>query len=902
MRHVRSLLARIAGVFTKDRADDDLRDELQAHLEMETAENIRRGMAPDAARRKAMLAAGGLTQAAEAVREQRGLPWLESVLADVRYAFRSLRNSRAFTAVVVLTLALGVGANTAIFSVVRAVLLKSLPHRDGDRLVYLHHSVDGPGGDNILFSVPEVRDLREGSKTLGGLAEYSPWQVTLQEKSAAVKLDVGLVTGNFFDVMGLSPVLGRLTRPSDDGPGVPGVMVLTYDFWIRHFGGDSSVIGRTLKLDLGTASTVTVIGVLQPAPTFPDRMDAMCNMVVSPHHLSAQMVQGRTHRMTEIVARLAPNSSVEQARTEVGGVYARMQREYKDAYDPGSHYRVAVISFKDAIGQRARLTLWMLMAAAAFVLIISAANVVNLTLMRGVRREPELVVRAALGAGVARLRRLLLVENLMLTLVGAVLGVVLAIGGVRLLVSFAERYSPRANEIRLDRTTLAFALGVSVAMAFLLSFVAALPKDGRFASWLSAGARRISGTTRKQRLQRGLVIVQIAVSVVLLAGAGLLTRTMIELSDVSTGLRTDEVLTMPVQLVNFGDGDFKRIMANDAAAKNDYDRMVREVRALPGVVAAGLGSTPPLRGSGIGLEVKAEGRALAVGEAMPRADVRTANPDYFRAAGVPLLKGRMFESTDRFGTGMVVIINQTLAEKLFRGDDPIGKRVAWTGDVLRFTPFSPDWRTVVGVVGSTRDGGLDAEPPPAMFMPFAQEVALGGVVIMRADSNAAALATAATRIARAIAPTVPIENVLTVAQIKDQSVAPRRLNAELISLFGSLALIIATVGIAGVLAFSVSARTNEIGIRMSLGADRGRVQRMILGEGGMLLAVGLGLGVAGAYFASGVLRGLLFGVAPHDPITFGGVALLMAVIGLLACWIPALRASRVDPAIAMRAT
>jgi predicted permease len=444
---------------------------------------------------------------------------------------------------------------------------------------------------------------------------------------------------------------------------------------------------------------------------------------------------------------------------------------------------------------------------------------------------------------------------------------------------------------------------VSVAVAFLLSFVAALPREGRFGSWMAAGARRISGTVRRQRLQRGLVVAQIAVSVVLLAGAGLLTRTMIELSDVHTGLRTEEVLTMPVQLVSFADGNFERVMANDGAVKNDYDRMMREVRSLPGVVGVGLGSTPPLRGSDFtGLEVKAEGKTFAVGAATPRADVRTADPEYFRAAGIPLLKGRAFESTDRIGTARVVIINQVLAEKLFHGEDPIGRRVAWTGDLVRLSPFSVDWRTVVGVVGDTKDAGLDAEVPPVMFMPFAQEIALGGVLVIRADSNAAALVSAATRIAHRIAPTVPIENVLTVGQIKDQSVAPRRLNAELISLFGSLAVLIAAVGIAGVLAFSVSARTNEIGIRMSLGADRGRVQRMILGEGGTLLVLGLALGVGGAYVGAGVMRGLLFGVAPHDPTTFVGVAATMALIGIVACWIPALRAARIDPAIAMRST
>ena len=694
--------------------------------------------------------------------------------------------------------------------------------------------------------------------------------------------------------MGLSPVLGRLTLPSDDGPGVPPVVVLTHEFWMKRFAGDSNIVGTQIRLD---GASVTVIGVVQPAPFFPSRVDALLNMVVSPHHLSAQMVEARVHRMTEVIARLAPSSSIEQARTEVAAVYARMQGEHKDAYDPGSHSRVAVIPFKEALGERARLTLWLLMGAAAFVMIISAANVANLTLMRGVRREHELVVRAALGAGARRLRRLLLVENLALTFMGALLGVMIAIGGVGLLTPLAARYSPRANEIRLDVAALGFTLALSVAVALLLSFVASLPKEGTFAS-ISAGARRTTGGLRKHRLQRALVVAQIAVSVVLLAGAGLLTRTMIQLADVSTGLRTEEVLTMPLPLM-----DPTRLNPEaDAANKQLYDRMQRELRALPGVIEVGIGSTMPLRRSPIDFDVKAEGKSLAVGEAVPHADFRTASPEYFRAAGIPLLEGREFSTTDLPGSGRVAIINQTLADNFFRGEDPVGKRIAFTGEVLRFTPISGDWRTIVGVVGNTQDGGLDAEPRAVVFMPFAQELAMIGGLVIRADSNVSALAAAATRIVRRIAPTVPIENVLTVAQIKDQSVAPRRLNATLNSLFGILAVIIAAVGIAGVLAFSVSARTNEIGIRMSLGADRGTVQWMILREGGVLLASGLALGVVGALFAARVFQGLLFGVAPHDPTTLIGVAVMMAAIGIGACWIPALRAARIDPAITMRSS
>ncbi len=817
------------------------------------------------------------------------------MLQDLRYALRALRHSPGFTIVVVLTLALGIGANTAIFSVVRGVLLKPLPHRDGDRLVYLRQSTDGPGGESITFSVPEVRDLRTGVPSLAGIAEYSSWTSILQGEDVAARISVGLVTGNYFEVMGLSPVLGRVTRSTDDGPGAAPVAVLTHEFWMTRFAGDSGGVGKQVML---SNKSVTVIGVLQAAPFFPDPSDALLNMVNSEHHMSAMMVEGRSHRMTEVVARLAPGATVDRARAEVDVVYARMRSQFKEAYDPASHYRVAVIPFQRVLGERARVTLWLLMGAAAFVLVISAANVANLTLMRGVRREHELAVRAALGAGVGRLRRLLLVENLVLAVLGGAVGVAIAVGGVGLLTSLAERYSPRASEIRLDDVVLGFTLVLSVAVALLLSFLASLPKEGGVASWIVAGGQRISGSVAKHRLQRGLVVVQVAVSVVLLAGAGLLTRTMLRLAEVNTGLRTEEVLTMQVPLLS--SGEWRSNPAADAAAKQRYDLMRHEIAALPGVIEVGLGSPMPLRGSDVRFDVKAEGRSLAPGEAIPRAEVRTADPTFFDASGTPLIAGRPFATTDGPGSGKVVIINRTLADRLFANEDPIGRRIAWTGDVLRFTPLSGDWRTIVGVAGNTQDGGLDAEPSAVVFMPFTQFPALGSGLVIRAASNVAALIPAATRIVRGIAPTAPIENVMTIAQFKDHSVSPRRLNAALISSFGLLALIIAAVGIAGVLAFSVSARTLEIGIRMSLGADAGRVQRMILREGGAVLAIGLVLGVCSAFFATRLIQGLLFGVEPHDPITFIAVAAMMAAIGIVACWLPARRAAQIDPAITMR--
>ena len=812
------------------------------------------------------------------------------MFADLKYALRSLGRARGFTIAVVLTLGLGIGANTAIFSVIRGVLLKPLPHRDGDRLMYLRQSVNGPGGESINFSVPEIDDFRNNAKAFDGIAEYSPMTYTLLGKDDAVRINVGLVTGNYFQVMGLSTVLGRPTTAADDGTGVPPVMVLTHDFWMRRFGGDPNVIGTYARLD---NRPVEIIGVLQPAPSFPGRMDAIMNMVISEHHTSALMEQGRTHRMTEMVARLAPTATVDQAKTEVAAIRQRVQAEFKEAYDPGSGYKVTVIPFHQVLGERARTTLYLLMAAAAFVMIISAANVANLTLMRGIRREQELVVRAALGAGIARLRRLLLVENLVLAGMGAVLGLVIAVGGVQLLIKLAERYSPRAGEITLDGMVLGFTMLLSLAVALLLSFVAHLPREGRLGSLIAAGVNRMSGSVAKQRLQRGLVVAQIAVSVVLLAGAGLLTRTMLQLANVQTGLQTEEVLTMEVPM-GFGNG------RTDAAVKQLYERMKLEVAAIPGVSEVGVGSSMPLRSSQFQLEVKAEGKTLGVGEAQPRAEFRTASPEYFSASGIPLLSGRPFMTTDQRESGRVVVLNKTLADQLFPGEDAVGKRIAWTGDVLRFIGVSGDWRLVVGVVGDTKDGGLDAAPIPVVFMPFTQEATFTGGLVIRAAADASQLASSATRIVRGIVPQDPIENVLTVGQIKDQSVAPRRLNAALVSSFGILAVVIAAVGIAGVLAFSVSARTNEIGIRMSLGADSARVQRMVLLEGGVLLVIGLVLGVAASVAGMRLIQGMLFGVTPYDPVTLIGVAVVMAAVGVAACWLPALRAARIDPAITMR--
>ena len=812
-------------------------------------------------------------------------------MLDLRYALRSLARARGFTIAVVLTLGLGIGANTAIFSVVRGVMLRPLPHRDGDRLMYLRQSAENIGQENVAFSVPEINDFRQSSKTLAGIAEYSPITVSMVSDHDAVRLDVGLVTGNYFSVMGLAPVLGRSFGSGDDGKGAAPVMMLTHEYWIKRFGGDSAIVGKMLRVG---GKAVQVVGVLQPAPYFPARIDVLMNMVNSEHHLSATMVQGRTHRMTEMIARLAPGATVDLARAEVDAITKRVHGDHPEAYDAASRYKVTLTPFQEVLGQKAKLTLWLLMGAAAFVFVIACANVTNLTLMRGVRREHELTVRAALGAGTARLRKLLMAENLVLALLGASLGLVIAYGGVQMLIAFAERYSPRAGEIRVDSAVLAFTLGLALVVALLLSYAPNLANEKTLGAALASGAKRATGGAKRQRLQQSLVVAQIAVTIVLLTGAGLLTRTMQRLAIVDSGMNTDHVLTMEVPHDYLGP-------QNNAATIAEYERMQTELAALPGVTNVGLGSVVPLRVAGFALDIKAENRPVAPGEPQPHAEYRTASPEFFKAAGIPVLVGREFISTDRAGATRVIVINKTVADRLFPGQDPIGRRITWTGEVLKFIGLQEEWATVVGVVGNTKDGGLDAAPVSVVFTPFQQGVFPTGSFVIRAKGDALAIAPAATKIVRSIAPQQPIEKVLTADQIRDESVAPRRLNALLVGSFGVLALIVAAIGIAAVLAFSVTARTNEIGIRMSLGADAGQVQRMVLGEGGILVGVGVALGVAGALSLTQLMQGLLFGVAPHDPVTLAGVAVLMAAIGVGACWIPAARAARIDPGVALRA-
>jgi len=896
-RFARIVVLRLRSLFRRDQVEQELDDELRAHVERQTTENIRQGMPADVARAAATRALGNLAYRKEEVRDTRGIRWIDDLSSDLRFALRSLRRARGFSTAVVLTLALGIGANTAMFTLLRGTVLRPLPNRDGDRLVYLRQAARAVGTKNALFSVPEVNDFRSAT-SLSAVAEYSsvlPFALVGKD-GRTVRARTAVVTGNYFDVLGLRPVLGRLTTAKDDGADAASVAVLSYEYWMEHFGSDRQIVGTTVRLN---DRLTPIIGVVEPAPKYPHADDIYVNMVTSPHHLSATMVTERTHRMSELFARLKPDVTVEQARTELTKVAQNMFKDHPEVYAKAAQWDLTVSPLRDAMNERSSLMFWLLMGAAAFVLIIACANVANLTLMRGVMREREMLVRAALGAGRGRLRRLLLAENLTLSLIGAGIGVIVALAGLRLLVAFAAQFSPRAEEIRLDGVVLAVSLITSLAAAAALSFVPRIGGHRALAESLAptAGGRRMTLGRGRQRFQQSLVVAQIVVCMILLTGAGLLGRTLMNLLAVETGVRTDHVLTVELPL----GGDLIKEIRKQPENLARYERIRDRVAALPGVQIAAIGAAPPLKNTIFDMDVKAENRPIEPGKLTPHMYVRSVDPGYFTATGIPLIAGRPFATTDRAGSEKVVILNRSAARKLFGEDNPIGQRVAFTGAVLKFSPFTDAWRTVVAVAGDTRDDGVDSDPVATLYQPFAQEVIVSGTLIARTTADPAVVQPMVIRAIHDAAPAQLIEKVRTVEQIRDETVSPRRLNAIFIAAFGGLAFVIAMVGIAAVLAFSVSARTAEIGIRMSLGADAQRVRRMILGEGGVLLVAGVAIGVIGSLVTSRALSGLLFGISPHDPATIGAVAFVLAAVGVSACWLPAARAARVDPAVALRA-
>ncbi|MGE0042347.1 MAG: ADOP family duplicated permease [Vicinamibacterales bacterium] len=813
-----------------------------------------------------------------------------SFLSDLRFALRSLARVKGLTLTVVLTLALGIGANAAIFTVVEGVLLKPLNNRDEDRLIYIRQSAPGIGMENAAFSVPELRDLQARVTSFTAFGDFSTIEFTMVGLGEPRVVRAGVVGGTYFDVMGLRPVLGRLLGPADDGPKAEGAVVLTHRFWSTSLNSDPSVIGKTIRLSERAA---TIVGVLEPTVPYPAETEVIANVVTSPHHLDATMVDGRVHRMTELFGRLAPGADLETARAELRAAQGAIVAEYPEAYPKQADFRIDAMRLRDQITAPARTVLLVLLAASALIFVIACSNVANLILARSVRREGELAIRAALGATRAALRRTLLAESLLLCGAGALLGVIVARPMVGILAQYASRFSVRALDLTVNASLLWVGVSLALAAAVLLAFVPRLPSAESSAGLgLAGGSVRITpGTNRRLRL---FAITQIAASFVLLAGAGMLIAALVALQNAPTGFNLRNVLALNVP-TSFGGGP-----KADAAF---YREAMRRISELPGVERVAVGTAVPWRDAGVlgpGFQYSVEGYAKADGEEDPRARFRTVSPGFFQALGVPIIAGRDFNDDDRADSEAVVIISESVARRMFNTQDAVNRKLMWTDPVMAFIGISTDGRRIVGVAGDVDDENVVPGPAMTVYHPFEQAFG-GGRLFVHAQGDPYALVTPITRIIRELSPDVPVERAATLEDVRAEVLAPDRLNALVFGGFAGVALMIAVVGVAGVLAFSVSARTREFGIRLAIGSAPRQLLAAILREGAVIAGLGVGVGVVGGFLVVRVVSAYLQEVQVPGALPVVVAAAVLIAAAILASLMPAARASRVDVMEALRA-
>ncbi len=868
----------------------DLRSEIGFHLEMRTQELIDAGMTPEAARLAALQAFGDLSAiqaecrrvaAGEARAEARRM-LLTGLAQDFRHAIRTLRRSPGYGLIVLLTLALGIGVNSAVFSMIRGVILRPLPYRHGDRLVYLEQPAAMAGVRNAQFSVPEMEDYRARSRAISDIVEYHSMPFILLGRGEPSRVQTGVVSANFFDVLGVTPFRGRTFRAGEDLAGAEPVLVLSHEFWHRRLGGDPDIVGRTFEMN---DRIHTVVGVLPPMPQYPGENDVYMPSSSCPFRSSEGTRQNRTARPLTLFGRLAPGVTLAAARRGLTQVSTTLHARYPAAYPESQGLTTTVASLHDELTRQARPTLALLFATAGFVLLLACANVANLSLARLIRRERELALRVALGAGRARLVRQVLTEGGLLALGGGAIGLVLAAATLELLKAFAARFTPRADEIALDGGVLGFTLGLSLLTGLAFALLPLWPARTNLVGALKDGGAGTSGG-RTLRLRSLLVVAQVAVSVVLLIGAGLMVRSLIALQRVDPGFETERVLTMTLDL------NWSRYTSSDLI-RGFHARLHARLGEQAGILATASTMVFPLAGNRpMGFEFEIEGRSRGAGAGLGQGDFRSVSPDYFRTLGIPLVTGRLFTAADGPGAPEVALVNQSLARRYWGDSSPLGARIS--------ADSGRSWVTVVGVVGDVRHYGLDTQPPDELYAPFAQAPVREGSLLVRTTGDPLAMARRIEQEVQAIDPGQPVADVQSLEEIRSRSLASPRVTASLLGMFALLALVVTGAGLAGVIAFSVSQRAQEIGVRMALGAGRREVVGMILGEGMRLVLAGLALGILAATALTRLMAGLLFGVPPTDPFTFAGVALVLLGVAAAACLAPARRAATVDPMVALR--
>jgi putative ABC transport system permease protein len=873
--------------------DRELDDEIRGHMALSIKERIENGEDPEAARLAALREFGYVPAVRDSMRRVWYSRWFDAAAAlgrDMRIALRALRRAKGLSATVVVTLALGIGANAAVFSVVRGVLLRPLVNRDEDRLIYIRQSAPGVGAENTAFSVPEIDDFKSRITTISAFGDFSTVTFTMNGLGGEPRIvKAGVVGGSFFEVMGLRPVLGRLLNAQDDGTTAAGAAVLTYRFWSTSLNRDPTVIGKTLRLGLRTA---TVVGVLEPSVPYPADTEIIANIVTSPHHLGATMVTNRSHRMTELFGRLAPGSSLEEARAELTAAHAAMMAEHPEAYSAKGNVQLTVKKLRDQIASPARTILLVLLAAAAVVFVIACSNVANLILARSVRREGELAVRAALGAGPGALRRTLLAESLVLCGAGAVLGVVLARPLVAMVSSYAARFSIRALDVTVDSSVLWVGAGLAMAAAVLLAYVPRLPSPHAPAGLgLTSGSVRITpGTNRRLRI---FATTQIAFSFVLLAGAGMLLTALVALQTANTGYDMRQVLAFNVPAPSTGLGDAKAIAF--------YQEATRRVGQLPGVESVAVGSFVPWRDAGSlgsGFQFTVEGYTPADGEENPLGRMRLIAPRFFAVLGVPILAGRDFTDGDRRGGEPVTIVSQTLAQRLFPNGDALNRHLTWTDPVFSIYG-KPVPSRIVGVVADVDDENVEPAPAMTVYQP-AWQTGIAGRLFVRTAGDPYALVPAVTRVIREISADQPVERAATLEDVRAEVISAERVKAFVFSGFAAIALLIAVVGVAGVLAFSVSARTREFGIRLAVGSAPRHLLTNVLSEGARIAAIGVGAGAVGGYALARAAAGFFENVQLPGALPVLGAAAVLIAAAAAAALMPAARAARVDVLQALR--
>jgi predicted permease len=805
---------------------------------------------------------------------------METLIQDLRAAARGLGRNRGFAAAVVLTMALGIGANSAIFSVVHGVLLRPLPYANGDDLLILRQQRPLAGIQAQGFSPLELDDYRQQGRTLESIVEYHNMWFVLLGKGEPERLSTGVVSWNFFDLFGVTPVAGRTFREGDDQHGADAVLVLSNAYWKSRFGGDPRVVGQVFEMN---DRPHTVIGVLPPIPQFPDENDVYMPVSACPFRSSDGVRTNRNARMVQAFARLRAGATRQEALGDLAMVAANMQRAYPENYPASAGFTATAIALRDELTRSFRPTLGILIGAAGFLLLIVCASVANLMLARLLKRERELAIRMSLGAGRWRLVRQLLTESTLLALAGAVVGLGLAFVTMDLLVTLSAQFTSRAQEISLNGTVLLFTLGVAVATGVIVGAIPALPGRVSLSSVIQEGGRTTSAG--RGAMRNALIVAQVAVSFMLLIGAGLMLRSVLRLQAVDAGIRTERVISMRVAL-NFSK------YTNAPSQAQFLSQLDERLHQIPGIRSVGGAGTFPLNDDGGFLSgVRIEGQPEVEAARLPRAEIQSASPGYFQTVGIPLLRGRLLDARDIADREPVVVISDSMARQFFPSTDAVGARIS--------TNNGRSWLRIVGVVGDVRNT-LSSAPSQALYRPLAQAPLLTVMFLARTTGEPAGVVQQMREAVHALDSHQPVDQFRTLDEVRAASLAAPRLTATLVGVFAGIALLITAAGLAGVIAFSVNQRAQEFGIRMALGASRESVLHLVLGQGLRLVATGLVIGGAGALALASAVRTVLFETEPTDLPTFLGVAAVLASVALAACLMPARRAASVDPLVALR--